>query len=146
MLRKPLAPVLGCALLLVLGVVLSGCGGGVHVGVGDRPAYGGGPPAEPGPPPWAPAHGYRAKHRYRYYPDSQVYYDEGRGVYIYYRRGDWRVSASLPSGIHVTAGDFVTLEMDTDRPYEHHGEVRRHYPPGQIKGKGRGRGKGKGRN
>jgi len=36
-------------------------------------------PAEPhvkkGPPPWAPAHGHRAKYRYQYYPSTSVYFD-----------------------------------------------------------------------
>lgn len=34
---------------------------------------------EGGPPPWAPAHGYRAKHSYHYYPSAEVYFDTGRG-------------------------------------------------------------------
>jgi hypothetical protein len=96
-----------------------------------------------GPPPWAPAHGYRAKHRYRYYPSSRVYYAEDRGVYFYYRGGEWRVSASLPSYIRIDAGDYVTLEMDNDRPYEYQGEVERRYPPGQLKKRHRGKGNSK---
>src|SRR5918996_4735374 len=32
------------------------------------------PTAWADPPPWAPAHGYRAKHRYVYYPDGDIYY------------------------------------------------------------------------
>ena len=100
-----------------------------------------------GPPPWAPAHGYRAKHRYRYYPSSRVYYEPERSAYFYYRNGEWRVSVSLPSGIHIDADNYVTLEMDTDRPYEWDHNVREKYPPGQLKkmekeNKGRGRGPG----
>jgi hypothetical protein len=33
-----------------------------------------------GPPAHAPAHGYRAKHQYRYYPSRSVYYDTGRSA------------------------------------------------------------------
>jgi hypothetical protein len=33
------------------------------------------PLAKGGPPPWASSHGYRAKHRYRYYPSFYVYFD-----------------------------------------------------------------------
>ncbi|MFP3928199.1 MAG: hypothetical protein ACLFUE_09235 [Desulfobacteraceae bacterium] len=88
-----------------------------------------------GPPPWAPAHGYRAKHRYRYYPSCQVYYDEGRGVYFYMRQGGWQVSVSLPSHLRLQARDYVTLEMDTDRPYRYHRDVVDRYPPGLEKKK-----------
>lgn len=123
--------------LLLCGVfvfsIIIGCQG-ARVTVEDESAP---PPgySKGGPPPWAPAHGYRAKHRYRYYPSSRVYYGEDRGVYFYYRDGEWRVSASLPSYIRVDAGDYVTLEMDSDRPYEYQGEVERRYPPGQLKKK-----------
>ena len=108
---------------------------------GPSPAYERGG----GPPPWAPAHGYRAKHRYRYYPSSRVYYEKERGVYFYYGDREWRVSVSLPSGIHIDADNYVTLEMDTNRPYEWDHEVREKYPPGQLKKKekkNRGRGRG----
>ena len=94
----------------------------------DRP-----PSQGKGPPPWAPAHGYRAKHRYRYYPSSQVYYSENRGNYIYYNNGKWEVSFSLPERIHIALTDHVTLEMDTDQPYKYHSEVMERYPPGQLK-------------
>jgi hypothetical protein len=86
-----------------------------------------------GPPPWAPAHGYRAKHRYRYYLSSRVYYEKERGIYFYYKDGEWQVSVSLPSDIHINFNNYVTLEMDSDRPYEWDHEVIKRYPPGQLK-------------
>jgi len=86
-----------------------------------------------GPPPWAPAHGYRAKHRYRYYPGSRVYYEVDKGLYFYYRDGRWTASVSLPSVIRIDVDDYITLEMDSDRPYEYDEEVMRRYPPGQWK-------------
>ncbi|MCF8024998.1 MAG: hypothetical protein K9J79_01190 [Desulfobacteraceae bacterium] len=95
-----------------------------------------------GPPPWAPAHGHRAK-KYRYYPSVQVYYDTHRDIYFYYRNGRWEVSASLPGPIRMEIGDHITLEMDTDRPYKYHSEVVEHYPPGLNKNKGRGNNKDK---
>jgi len=122
--------------------MLAGCAGG-RVVVGDSPPPPGPPAYEKGPPPWAPAHGYRAKYQYRYYPSSYVYYDTGRGLYFYYEGGDWRVGVSLPSHIHIAVGDYVTLEMDTDRPYRYHSDVVKRYPPGQAKDKGGGKGKGK---
>ena len=33
-----------------------------------------------GPPAHAPAHGYRAKHQYRYFPSCKVYHDIDRGL------------------------------------------------------------------
>lgn len=86
-----------------------------------------------GPPPWAPAHGYRAKHRYRYYPAVQVYYNVNQGSYIYYENGRWEVSVSLPQRIKINVNDYVTLEMDTERPYAYHHDVVKKYPPGQAK-------------
>jgi hypothetical protein len=43
------------------------------------------------------------------------------------------VSASLPGGIQIDVSNYVTLEMDTDKPYEYHAEVEKKYPPGQQK-------------
>jgi len=131
---------LAATVSLLFFLSLTGCEG-LGVRVGDD-AYRSEGPGQ-GPPPWAPAHGYRAKHRYRYYPDAEVYYDESRGVYIYYGNGQWRVSASLPAGVRIDFGEYVTLDMDTDRPYDYHGEVVKHYPPGQAKKKSKGKGKWK---
>lgn len=127
-----------CSILMILGAsLIFGCESSrvtiEHGDPGPGPyERGRGRYEEPrgGPPPWAPAHGYRAKHQYRYYPDNEVYYDSGRGLYFYYSDGDWRVSASLPSRIRVRLDDYVTLEMDTDQPYKHHRSVQRRYPPG----------------
>ena len=38
---------------------------------------------ESGPPSHAPAHGYRAKHQYHYYPANEIYFDSGRGIYFF---------------------------------------------------------------
>ncbi len=81
-----------------------------------------------GPPPWAPAHGYRAKYHYRYYPDSYVYYNEDRDLYYYRYAGRWVESPLLPSNIYLD--DYVVLEMDVDEPYRFHSDVVREYPPG----------------
>lgn len=106
--------------------------------VGDDPHYRDGRPGG-GPPPWAPAHGYRAKYKYRYYPSVQVYYDPGRNLYFHYSDGQWRMSASLPQSIRMSLGESVSLEMDTERPYDHHAEVVKRYPPGQAKKRGGGK-------
>ena len=128
-----------CCLILNSGCQSAG------VIVGDEPTYRHEPPPprESGPPPWAPAHGYRAKYRYHYYPSSYVYYDTGRKLYFYYEGGNWRVSVSLPTRIHLDVSDYVSLEMGTDRPYEYHTDVVKRYPPGHQKKKEKGKGKGK---
>lgn len=102
-----------------------------------------GPGQGGGPPPWAPAHGYRAKYRYHYYPDVAVYLDVSRGVYFYSQNGRWVSAASLPRSLAVGLGNYVVLEMDTDRPYEFHKDVVKKYPPGQSKKQGKGQGSGK---
>ena len=86
-----------------------------------------------GPPAHAPAHGYRAKHKYRYYPDSSVYHDLKRGLYFYIKGGNWEVGASLPYNLQMGLGDSVTLELETDKPYTHHADHAKQYPPGKMK-------------
>lgn len=82
----------------------------------------------PSPPPWAPAHGHRWRFRYRYYPEIQVYFDLDRNLYFYLWMGQWQWGPSLPPALELK-GEFVILEMDTDRPYLHHKEVLKAYPP-----------------
>jgi hypothetical protein len=88
-----------------------------------------------GPPPHAPAHGYRAKHSYRYYPACYVYFDVARKCYFYLAGDGWKVSASLPVHMRVQLGDYVNIEMYTDRPYTKFKEHKNKYPPGQLKKK-----------
>ena len=88
-----------------------------------------------GPPPHAPAHGYRAKHHYRYYPSCSVYYDSGRKLFFYLKGDNWEIGASLPSSIRVRLGEYVSMELDTDRPYVYHADHVKRYPPGQMKKK-----------
>ncbi|MEJ2102740.1 MAG: hypothetical protein P8X68_22630 [Desulfobacterales bacterium] len=86
-----------------------------------------------GPPAHAPAHGYRAKYQYRYYPACSVYFDVGRKLYFYLEGDQWRISAELPNRLRVGLGDYVFLEMDSDRPYLDNKNHQQKYPPGQIK-------------
>lgn len=131
-------------MVLLVGFVLSamvpGCQESRVVVADDHPVY---ETMGAGPPPWAPAHGYRAKHRYHYYPSSYVYFDIDRKLYFYISAGQWRVGASLPGGISIEAGESVLLEMDTDTPYQYHTDVVKHYPPGQAKKMEKGNTKGK---
>ena len=88
-----------------------------------------------GPPPHAPAHGYRAKYEYRYYPACGVYYDTHRELYFYLEGPNWRISASLPHAVQLGIGGYVSIEMDADKPYIYYEEHKRKYPPGQFKNK-----------
>ena len=89
-----------------------------------------------GPPPHAPAHGYRAKqYTYFYYPSEHVYFDQAREVYFYMEGDAWKVSVSLPESITVQLGDHVTIFMDSDIPYAEFKEHRRKYPHGRLKKK-----------
>ena len=88
-----------------------------------------------GPPDHAPAHGYRAKHQYRYYPSQQVYHDSDRGLYFYLKGDNWEAGASLPSHLNAALGESVTLELDIDKPYTQNAEHIKKYPPKKSKGK-----------
>ncbi len=122
----------------VVVALLGGCRtfGSIGIGVGAEgsppPRYEE-PPHGKGPPPHAPAHGYREKYRYRYYPSAQVYFDVDRSVYFYFEDGGWRVSASLPRYFSVNLDGYVHIELDTDKPYMHFDEHRKKYPPGHLK-------------
>ena len=130
-----------CLFLLFPATACSVRGPGFGVRVGDvhgppPPPHGPPPPhAKVGPPPHAPAHGYRAKHTYRYYPDAQVYLDISRELYFYLDDGMWRISVSLPRYLHVRLGDHVTIHMNSDRPYTKYSHHKKKYPPGQMKKK-----------
>ena len=88
-----------------------------------------------GPPKHAPAHGYRAKHHYRYYPSCAVYYDSGRKLYFYLKGDHWEMGASLPVNIRAGLGDYVSLELETGKPYIYHADHVKKYPPGKKKKK-----------
>jgi len=80
------------------------------------------------PPPWAPAHGYRAKqYPYVYYPRSEVYYAPQTQLWFWLDGGRWRVGASLPVGVVVAGVPGVSAALGGDRPYEHHPYVVEHY-------------------
>ena len=86
-----------------------------------------------GPPAHAKAHGYRAKHQYRYYPSSNVYKDTERGIYFYLKGDMWEVGASLPLPLKEGLEESVSLELETDKPYIHHAEHAKKYPPKKAK-------------
>jgi hypothetical protein len=56
-------------------------------------------------------------------------------VYFYLEGDHWRMSVFLPSQLRVQLGAYVTIEMDSDKPYTRFEEHKRKYPPGQLKKK-----------
>jgi hypothetical protein len=88
-----------------------------------------------GPPAHASAHGYRAKHKYHYYPSQKVYHDSDRGLYFYLKGDNWEIGASLPSHLKTGLGESVTIEMETDKPYAQNADHVKKYPPGKLKKK-----------
>lgn len=78
-----------------------------------------------GPPPWAPAKGYRAQTRHIYFPEHNFYFDIQKSVYIYMSGGKWEVSANLPSifsGVDLKIAAKVELDVDTDTPQKYNNE------------------------
>jgi hypothetical protein len=132
--------------------------GSVTIQWGDHPTPPPPPPPGPeyqqpgGPPPHAPAHGYRAKHQYRYYPYQNVYYEPARGMYFFISGNGWAFGASLPGNLTVAGlGTYVSIGLDTDHPYYYNDEHVKKYPKEKYKGNkgkddddGPGQGKGKG--
>ncbi len=111
-------------LLLICGCSATQGGVGIEWGSQQSDGYPEDRVARPkGPPPHAPAHGYRAKHRYRYYPSREVYYDTGRRLYFYIEGGHWKSGVSLPDHLGVDLGGYQTVEIDSDTPYAHHEKI-----------------------
>lgn len=84
-----------------------------------------------GPPHHASAHGYRAKF-YRYYPRYNVYFDAERGVYFYLKGKNWEVGIKIPNHMQKDLGEFVSLELDTERPYLYNAEHNKKYSSKQL--------------
>lgn len=95
-----------------------------------------------GPPPWAPAHGWRRKHEtFHYYPVVQVYYFPSNRTYYWLDAGEWKVGVRLPSRYVIEQHKMVVVELD-DEPHKRHHKVKTQYPPDYFE---KGKGKGKGR-
>lgn len=120
---------LSCGVLIISFTGCSLKSAGMGIQLGERGPIG-------GPPPHAPAHGYRAKHAYEYYPDAYVYFDISRKLYFYLDGDTWRMSVSLPDRLRLRLGEHVTIEMDSDTPYSYFDSHKKKYPPDQSKKKG----------
>jgi hypothetical protein len=100
------------------------------------------------PLPMPPVPGVAPKHRYRYFPDAEVYFDPVQSLYFFLDADVWRSAPVPPPGIVVRGLPFTDLDIDDDVPYRHHVEVRKRYPGHSEKSHGenghRGRGHGGG--
>lgn len=66
-----------------------------------------------GPPPWAPAKGYRAKTRHIYFPQHNFYYDIQTRHYFYLNNGNWSISVSIPAPfISINLGGATQIQLD----------------------------------
>jgi hypothetical protein len=113
--------IMPAALLLLI----SGC-----VGVVERPAD-----VEvvesnrQGPPPWAPAHGWRRQNEtYYYYPTTQVYYYPSARRYYWLEGREWRYGERLPRYYAIRDNERVILDLDYE-PHRQHAKIREMYPP-----------------
>lgn len=65
------------------------------------------------PPKWAPAHGYRAKTRYVYFPQHNFYYDIQTHNYLYLNGRNWAVSVAIPTPfISINLGRSTQVQLD----------------------------------
>jgi len=64
------------------------------------------------------------KHSYVYYRDHEIYFQPETKLYYWREGGEWQTGSVLPtaSRSYVTSGG-VTIELETERPYDKHAEV-----------------------
>lgn len=112
---------LSVIVLVCAGLVLSSCDSAM-VGWGRRPRY--------GPPPHAPAHGYRHKHH-----GVELAYDSGRGLYVVvgfpnhfyygghfyrYQSTRWEVSTHIAGSWKPVSGQFVPPGLRAKKKAKEH--------------------------
>lgn len=94
-------------------------------------------PAQADPPPWAPAHGRRAKeevrvvreYRYVYYPEQQVYYAPEQQMWFWMNGGNWQFGVNLPAQYtrYSYAAGGVSVMLHSEHPYVEHTYVEQTY-------------------
>lgn len=81
-----------------------------------------------GPPPWAPAHGWRRQHEtYYYYPATQVYFYPSVGRYYWLEGREWRFGDRLPRRFVIDESKRVLLDLDYE-PHTQHAKITNTYP------------------
>lgn len=88
-------------------------------------------PAFADPPPWAPAHGHRAKqaqeYRYVYYPAQQVYYSPQEQVWFWMNGSNWNFGVNLPAQFRIGASSGVSVVLGSSKPFVEHRYVEERY-------------------
>jgi hypothetical protein len=68
------------------------------------------------------------KYKYVYYGDHDIYFAPERKTYYWRANGTWQSGTVLPNEARAyVRGGGVAIELDTDRPYEKHDWVIKHY-------------------
>ena len=81
-----------------------------------------------GPPPWAPAHGWRRQNEtYHYYPTTQVYYYPSARRYYWLEGREWRYGDRLPRYYVIRDNERVILDLDYE-PHRQHAKIKEMYP------------------
>lgn len=78
------------------------------------------------PPAHAKAHGVKKK--YRYYPQSNVYFDPVVKRYTYFSGGRWTTTINLPTTIRLV-GSFNDFDFDGDDPWKENSQHKQKYKP-----------------
>ena len=115
---------------------LLACGttsGGIRIDQSKRTEHKHPTTVKKGPPSHAPAHGYRAKFRYWYYPSCSVYFDIDRKLYFSLKDNDWQTTVSVPGHLHLKSDSYVVLEIDTDKPFKYYKEHQKKYAARKTK-------------
>lgn len=68
------------------------------------------------------------QHHYKYYPDLSVYFDDDDKVWHFLQDNKWVTADVLPPTIKI-GGNIIDLVFDDDKPYVHHNDVIKKYPP-----------------
>lgn len=83
-----------------------------------------------GPPPWAPANGYRAQTRHVYFPDQNFYFDTKKNEYIFQDGKSWKNSAKLPEKydkVDLKKARKEELDLDNDKPEKYNADHKNKY-------------------
>jgi len=70
---------------------------------------------------------------YMYYPDSSVYFDQGKNLWHYLVNGKWITDKILPQSFNIIKTQGIRLNLETDKPYMLHNTIKAKYPSVTIK-------------
>lgn len=91
------------------------------------------PTAFASPPPWAPAHGYRAQqYSYVYYPQHQFYYAPHTRNWYWHDAGRWHHGPHLPRVLASFAVGGVNILLEAALPWHQHNHVVHRYPAPRV--------------